>query len=551
VSTPASDAIRSTSQPNPSRAATGLAWLLLAITAGALALRIPSIAEPLGIDQSLWASAVRAMSHGARLYHDVWEQRPPGIYLIYLTGFRMLGWSTATVAWLDILAAVLTTVLLYLIARRLGGRLTAATTAALYAALTMPAWLYKDDAFLWRSVCETFTPIGVATAALACARLRDRPSVVVAAVAGLALGSTVVLKPNAGLYAPAIIAWMLFSEPSASPRSVQHPSLTATAVWIVAACSLLPALTMLWLWQIGVLADARVAVVEFNRWYVSNGFTVSGMLLAFSKAVWLRMKTEPLWLAGGIGSLAVAWDLARRRPLAPLASLAVAWGAAAACVIAVNGIQLFNSYFIQALPPLALLSGWLITRGGPRSLGRTLVAASTVALMLMLLQQRSYVPKVIDAARLGLDRLQGRITESDYLERFGDYGQPRGYSARANAELAAYVQAHTKPNDRVFLFGINGAGVYFLADRMPAHRFLRVNFFVATDFPDPAFRLDAVVRDLEVRRPLYVIFERLHSASVMGVAVDALGETPEVRRLLEHYALETTIEDFTVWRLKD
>src|SRR5688500_11757868 len=78
---------------------------LTAIAAGALLLRSVSIAEPLGIDQSLWASAVRGMSRGQLLYRDVWEQRPPGIYFTYLTGFRLFGWTPAAVAWLDRLAS--------------------------------------------------------------------------------------------------------------------------------------------------------------------------------------------------------------------------------------------------------------------------------------------------------------------------------------------------------------------------------------------------------------------------------------------------------------
>ena len=53
--------------------------LLIGLVAVAgIAIRLVAIAEPLGIDQSLWASAVRGMAHGQRLYHDVWEQRPPG-----------------------------------------------------------------------------------------------------------------------------------------------------------------------------------------------------------------------------------------------------------------------------------------------------------------------------------------------------------------------------------------------------------------------------------------------------------------------------------------
>src|SRR5829696_527787 len=92
----------------------------------ALVVRCLSIAEPLGIDQSLWASAVRGMSRGQLLYRDVWEQRPPGIYWIYLAGFQVFGWTPAAVAWLEILAAACTTVLLVLIGRALAGPATAA-----------------------------------------------------------------------------------------------------------------------------------------------------------------------------------------------------------------------------------------------------------------------------------------------------------------------------------------------------------------------------------------------------------------------------------------
>jgi hypothetical protein len=93
--------------------------------------------------------------------------------------------------------------------------------------------------------------------------------------------------------------------------------------------------------------------------------------------------------------------------------------------------------------------------------------------------------------------------------------------------------------------------VYFLSNRLTAHRFLRVNFFVPSEFPDPAFRLDAVVADLAARRPRYVIFEQLHSSSQMGRMVDSLQSREEIKRLLEPYRLEATIEDFRVYRLQD
>jgi hypothetical protein len=260
------------------------------------------------------------------------------------------------------------------------------------------------------------------------------------------------------------------------------------------------------------------------------------------------MKTDPLWCAGGVASLAALWDLARRRTLPPLAALAVCWGGAAAVVIAVNGIRLFNSYFSQALAPLALLAAWWLTDGSSGAKIRRALSAATIVVMALLLYQRNYLPKVIDTATADARAWLGRIDRVSYLDRFGGYANERGYSAHANDELAAYVRARTRPDDRIYLFGINGAGVYFLADRLTAHRFLRVNFFVPDGFPDPQFTLGAVVEDLRARRPVYLIFEQLHSGSDMGRAVDALPEHPLIRSLLENYALEVRIEDFTLYR---
>src|SRR6476661_8033133 len=78
---------------------------LLALAAAALLIRTVSVAEPLGIDQSLWASAVKGMSRGQLLYRDVWEQRPPGIYWTYLAAFKLFGWTPAAIAWLDLIAS--------------------------------------------------------------------------------------------------------------------------------------------------------------------------------------------------------------------------------------------------------------------------------------------------------------------------------------------------------------------------------------------------------------------------------------------------------------
>jgi 4-amino-4-deoxy-L-arabinose transferase-like glycosyltransferase len=528
-------------------------WLPLAcvvIAAMAFAVRLLAVAEPLGIDQSLWASAVRGMARGQLLYRDVWEQRPPGIYLTYLAGFSVFGWSAAAVVWLDVVASAATTVLIYAIARALAGRATASLAAALYAVLTMPAWQYSNGGFLERAICETFIVVCVGGATYCAVLMRRRVSMRTACIFGLLAGAAVLFKPNAALYFPALGVWGL----AAVPRG-PHRRATWTRASVVAVLSavVLPAATVIWLWHIGVLADAKVAVIDFNRFYVSAGFEPSAYVVALAEAVWLRVKTDPLWCAGVIAAAASMWTVVRTRRLDDLAVAAVLWGGGALFVMVANGSRLFNSYFSQALAPLALLSAWWLMPAGTARPWRRVLAFATALIMLGLFVQRGYVARVGDAAMADAEALTGRLDRASYLERFGGYDNGRGYSARANDELAAYIRAHTSPDDRIFVFGINGAGVYFLADRLTAQRFLRVNFFVPDAFPNPDFTLGAVVDQLRVRRPRYLVFETLHKTSdaAVALAVDALPSQPLVHALLESYTRETRIEDFTVYRLTD
>ena len=412
----------------------------------------------------------------------------------------------------------------------------------------MPAWLYGHGGFLERSVCETFIAVCVSISAWCAVNLRERPSSAFAVGLGLFAGAAVVLKPNAGLYFPALLLWLVLYAPEWARRD--RAALVHRLVIAVAAAAALPAIGVLWLWRLSILREAAVAIVDFNRFYVGQGFTPDAYAVDFSKAVWLRVKTDPLWLAGGVGSVAAVWEIVRSRKLAPLAGLAVLWGGAAAAVIVVNGARLFNSYFINAFAPLAVLGAWLLAGVGESRVRRA-VSFATAALMAVQLVSRHYPTRVLEWARADFDLLRGRSQRTAYLERFGGYANARGYSARANAELADYVRGHTQPDDRIFLFGINGAGVYFASDRLTAHRFLRVNFFVETDFPDPRFRLRAVTEELAVSRPRYLIFERLNSKSEMGKAVDRLPEDPDIIRLLNRYQQETRIEDFTLYRRLD
>jgi len=522
--------------------------LLLGLAGIALLVRIPAIVQPLGIDQSLWASAVRGMERGQRLYVDVWEQRPPGIYLSYWAAFKVFGWTPAAIGWLDIICSAITTITLYALGRSLAGRLTGAAAAAVFATMTMPAWMYRYGGFIPRSISETFIVTCVGLAALCgVAYSRSRSNAAILGF-GLFAGAATAYKPNAAIYFPALLAWTFWLARTTGARdrsSWRKPMLVA-----LAGAAVVPLLVLMWLWKIDVLAEAKIAVVDFNRWYVSEGFDIPVYARTFYDFVGYRLKTspEPLWIAGVAGSFAMVWELLRRRKLEPLPALALAWGAAAVLVIIVNGMRLYYTYFVQALAPLALVAAWWLTTWWKESRIQRAIVAVALAASAIVLVREHYVPKVWDDLSSNLGELTSRGDHTAFLARFGS--GTGGYSARAHEELATYIKARTGPDDRIFLFGINGAGIYFLADRLTAHRFLRVNFFVPGEFPDPRFRLEAVIQDLRERRPVYLIFEQLHSNSEMGKLADALPTNPTVMSLLESYTLESRIEDFTLYRLR-
>src|SRR5579884_1863346 len=108
--------------------------LLLVLVVAAL-WRLPSLIEPPWVnDEGTYFAIAAAMAHGLRLYSGVWENKPPGLYGLYLAVYHSLGPSLFAVRVLALAAALATTILTYLLARRWVSE-PAALVAALLAGL--------------------------------------------------------------------------------------------------------------------------------------------------------------------------------------------------------------------------------------------------------------------------------------------------------------------------------------------------------------------------------------------------------------------------------
>ncbi len=532
--------------------------LLLCLVGAAL--RLPAVEQPLGIDQGIFSAAAWGMSEGGALYRDLWDQKPPGIHLIYRVALAMLGPRETIAFWLDYAAFLATTALLVIVGARLVSTAWGWGAAAIYALLGLPPVRFGHGGFLERAVPETFIPVfALAAAALMLSPVVSRHRLR-AVLAGVCIGCAALLKPTALVYWPmlliinAVLEWQAQANadaPSPTPRRSAWARRGAEASWSLLGVSLPLLLCLAWLWHLHALEDARVAIVDYNRAYLAVGYSPVAFANRFVHEVWRLTKTDPLWLLG-VSGLLMALMVSRRSSPKPTLDVPIilggAWLIAALIAAAANGARFYSTYFMPCLVPLSLLAAALLFTHWPHRRRRVLVALLLIIATIRGIQT-SVPQRVIDT--VSEDVAQWHVTPSSparlhYLEGFGSYSAGRGFSARANTELSTWLDAHSDPTDRIYIFGM-APGVYFTSHRLPAQRFLWIGPSASNLLPRPDFTLEAVAADLDRVQPRYIIEEHNNRDSLLGWRVEEKFNDPSIRQVLIAYEPVTQIEDFSIY----
>src|SRR5258708_21681005 len=177
---------------------------LLALAATLLIVRLPSLVQPMGPDQGLYAYVGDRLLHGELAYHDAFDQKPPGIHYV-CAGIRSLSHRDAMVPAADLAAAVLVAGLLWLIGTRLGGPIAGGVSAAVFLLLSDPSFARYGGVRV-RAQCETFIALLVTAAiALGVSSAQGAWGAWAAVGAGALLGATFALNYNAGLYGLVVV----------------------------------------------------------------------------------------------------------------------------------------------------------------------------------------------------------------------------------------------------------------------------------------------------------------------------------------------------------
>ncbi|MEI6222800.1 MAG: hypothetical protein WCP97_08615 [bacterium] len=94
-------------------------FLLLVLVAIFVILRLPSFFEPYYnvADDAFYAAIAKHFAYGKMLYRDVWDNKPPGIFIVYYLAYR-LGSTFIYTRLFNLIAGLITFFLLFLIGKR-------------------------------------------------------------------------------------------------------------------------------------------------------------------------------------------------------------------------------------------------------------------------------------------------------------------------------------------------------------------------------------------------------------------------------------------------
>ncbi|MBC9727116.1 glycosyltransferase family 39 protein [Streptomyces sp. TRM68367] len=378
--------------------------LLPLLAALACVTRIPSFTRPLwNPDEGYLAVQARILAQGGELYETVVDRKPPLVPWLYQAAFTVAGSDSLTsVRLLAILAHLVTAVLLASLARRRWGDGAGRTAGVLY--LLISVGLNPEDA--QAAAFEAFILPGTA-AAMWCADRRRWGA------AGAAVGCAFLAKQTGG----AVLVPVLWLYAAHRGGGLLRLGVGAVLPVLAAAWVTDPAGFLFWT----VTGSGTYATVTGSELHVLARALANTGILAVACAglipALLRLSRAPrtgmpdlwLWLASSAGAVTA-------------------------------GFHFFGHYYLQLLPPLAVLTTAAL-HSACRTSRRTALLTSACCCALFLTWG-------LLAPRPDLDHTH---------------------------RLAAAVAHRTAPHDPILIWGIHPE-TYWLAGRPPATRFLTAGF---------------------------------------------------------------------------
>ncbi|HEX9506587.1 MAG TPA: glycosyltransferase family 39 protein [Acidimicrobiia bacterium] len=467
--------------------------LFLVLLALTFVLRLPAFFVPVfNSDETFLATQAHVIGDGGQLYEDAIDRKPPIVPYVYAATFSFFEttalWSVRVVA---MLAVALTALLLAIEARRRYGE-RAGWIAGVLFVLAMVAFAPQDGQ---AANFEVFM-LPSMTAAILFAR-RGRGFLAGAAVAAAMLAK----QTGAATLLPVIY---LIAR-ARGKRGVGQVALGFTIPTALVALAVGPGQLLYWT----VLGNGSYVGIK------TMSTTVVTTLL-FMTATWAAMNLPLLW------KLPSAWAARAQRAFDGRSDTDLwLWFLSAAVSVAI-GLRFFGHYYMQLLPPLALIAAGALSRGSRRG------AVATVAVSLV----------------CGL-----AFSAAGYFMHPG--GSEPDYQS-----VSHYLASTTNPDDPIYVWG-SVPEIYWASGRRPATRFITSPFLTGYYAGRPADQANTgddtktawpdFFADFTAHPPKY--FVDTSPAKLRGAQYYPISKFPRLARIVhDQYRYVLSIDEIAVYK---
>ncbi len=473
-----------------------------------IGLRLHAFDLPLETDESNYAYIAGRLLEGDRLYIDVWDHQPFGVFALFAGVIAIFGDSPDVFRWLAVAFSLLSLVLIHAIVRLCAGRGAALAATLIFA-------IASSDPGTAGEGCnrEIYMNTLILAAWFCALRSTARPGwMTFASGCALAVGSSI--KTIVAVHWVFLAVWIgIAAWRRDAGESRVRSILTSLALFAAA-----PAI--LWIGAFAYFAaTARLgefvdAVFLFNLSYSGQSEAFLSRFVRFftpEKHPFIFDSAWPLWVGGAAGLAWLIVEVAVRRRLHALAVVLLVIGSyVATCLPA----RFWPHYYYLLIPALVIslsvalasLTEWVahLFRDGGRDLEIRIIPPRLNTRVTRLLR-RGVVGSAFAIVLLGLAVTEYRsyLSQPPFGITVTRYNS-RDFWGRAHGEN---VRRITEPDDTVFVFG-NEAEIYYYSKRRCASRYTMITG-VQSGYADSARRRATMMAELEqhVPRLILVVFD--------------------------------------------
>ena len=478
-------------------------WLVLALGL-VLLMALPNLSYPIGRDQATYCVIGRGLLDGAKLYRDLWDNKPPGIFYLYAAIVKTFGPAMWSIGLLDILWLLAISACIFRFTERSLGSGAAFLTVLANAALHIRAGYWdagQPETFLMLFIFGSYFLL----------RAYNRHAKLKQAGAGLLFAAAFWVKYNAVTFLPFLLLAACLGAVEAGDAPLRGKPIsisiqkTYSAIRFAAGFGLGSALIV----SVCLFSGSWNAFVE-EQFRVLPRYAATAFDGIPNYWVWAAGRIE-FWLGfwtvcAALVAVLVAW---RRHHLARLAPAVVG----AACGFAALAMQIrYQPYYFETCYPFfAILWAYGMVQAweGTRALARHFAARGwQVARVLTWVLAANLFAVWLPgpAMRMVVNYRAFNRWRHNPAQFYADYSWPgAAEDFRHVLRVVDYLKSHSAPANGVYVWG-NEPLIYYLSGHRPPVRFVW-NLPLIAPWRLPGWRRELVRRLSEVH-PRYIVVAR-------------------------------------------